>query len=138
MKAAPFDAIYSSDLIRASETARIAFGDRFQILLDKRLRELDDGDFTRHPVAEMQENELTYIDTSMPNGESYRDVEKRIRNFSEEMLRTRDGQHIAIVAHRFPQLSFEVICNGKSWPQALAEDWRKTKSWQPGWDYVVN
>jgi hypothetical protein len=28
--------------------------------------------------------------------------------------------------------------NGKTWEQALAEDWRKTKSWQPGWEYTFD
>jgi hypothetical protein len=31
----------------------------------------------------------------------------------------------------------EVIIKGKSWQEAFAEDWRKTKQWQPGWDYVL-
>jgi len=25
----------------------------------------------------------------------------------------------------------------KTWEQAFAEDWRKTKSWQPGWEYTL-
>ena len=132
-----FDAVYSSDLTRASETARIAFGDRFKIILDRRLREFDDGDFTRHPVAEMRAHELDYIDTQVPNGESYRDVEQRIADFLEDVGGTMDGKHIAIVAHRFPQLSLEVLLNGKTWQEALGSDWRKTKSWQPGWLFIL-
>ena len=26
---------------------------------------------------------------------------------------------------------------GKTWSRAFAEDWRKTKAWQPGWGYEV-
>ncbi len=48
-----------------------------------------------------------------------------------------DGKHIAIVAHKAPQLSLDVLLNGKTWKQALAEDWRKTKTWRPGWEYEV-
>jgi broad specificity phosphatase PhoE len=25
----------------------------------------------------------------------------------------------------------------KTWEQAFAQDWRKTKSWQPGWEYTL-
>ncbi len=73
-----FDAVYASDLSRAAETARIAFGDRYEIILDPRPREFDDGDHTRHPVSEMREHEQDYIDKRIPNGESYKDVEKLI------------------------------------------------------------
>ena len=136
-KGTKFDAVYASDLVRASETARIVFGERFEIILDVRLRELDDGDFTHHPVEEMRGSEEGFIENRMPGGESYRDVEKRIANFLEDSKKTRDGQHIAIVAHRFPQLSLEVLLNGKTWPQALENDWRRSKSWQPGWRYEL-
>jgi hypothetical protein len=36
-----------------------------------------------------------------------------------------------------PQLALEVICNGKTLDEAIDTDWRNTKAWQPGWDYVV-
>lgn len=137
MKDAQFDAVYCSDLSRAYETARIAFGDRYDIIVDKRLREFDDGQYTRHPVAELKERESEFIETPMPGGESYRDVERRIADFLHDVKRTRDGQHIAIVAHRFPQLSLEVLCSGKSWQEALDGDWRRTKAWQPGWEYIA-
>jgi len=44
---------------------------------------------------------------------------------------------VAIVAHKAPQLALDVLLKNKTWQQAFAEDWRKTKSWQPGWDYVL-
>jgi broad specificity phosphatase PhoE len=133
-----FDAIFASDLSRAAETARIAFGDRYEIILDPRLREFDDGDFTRHPVSEIREHEQAYIDQRIPNGESYKDVEQRIADFLKEISQKMEGKHIAIVAHRFPQLSLEVLLNGKAWQEALDSDWRKTKAWQPGWMFTAN
>ena len=48
-----------------------------------------------------------------------------------------DGKKIAIVAHRAPQLALEVITKNISWEEALENDWRKTKSWQPGWEYII-
>ncbi len=49
-----FDAIFCSDLQRSYKTAEIAFGDRFTIIKDKRLRECDYGDLTRHPSDEVE------------------------------------------------------------------------------------
>lgn len=48
-----FDAIFCSDLQRSFKTAEIAFGKRFPIIKDKRLRECDYGDLTQHPSAEV-------------------------------------------------------------------------------------
>ena len=41
------------------------------------------------------------------------------------------------MAHKAPQFAFQVLTQGKTWEQAIEEDWRKTKSWQPGWEYIV-
>jgi broad specificity phosphatase PhoE len=133
-----FDAVYSSDLSRAKETARIAFGDTFEIILEPRLREFDYGDFTRHAASELLSREQEFIENRMPNGESCRDVEKRIADLLAEIKEPMSGKHIAIVAHKFPQLSLEVLLNGKTWQDALDSDWRKTKAWQPGWSYTLN
>lgn len=83
----------------------------------------------------MQEEEC--IEKPFPEGESYEDVRARIADFLEFLRKNYDGKHIAIVAHKAPQLSLEVLINGKTWEQALAEDWRKTKAWKPGWEYVL-
>ncbi len=40
-----FDAIFCSDLERSYWTAELAFEDKFRIIQDKRLREVDYGDF---------------------------------------------------------------------------------------------
>ncbi len=65
------------------------------------------------------------------------DVEKRIQDFCDYLLREYDGKHIAIVAHKAPQLAFQVLTQGKTWEDAIDQDWRKTKSWQPGWEYFI-
>ncbi len=39
------DLIYVSDLARAVETVRIAFGNKIPVTIDKRLREINYGDF---------------------------------------------------------------------------------------------
>ena len=137
IKGKPFDAVFSSDLQRAVDSARFAFGDRYKIIYDQRLREINYGDWNGKP--ESFKNKLTdYIEQFFPNGESYQDVENRMRRFLDEIKQTHDdNHHIAIVAHQAPQLALEVICNGKTWEQAISLDWRKTNSWLPGWEYCI-
>jgi hypothetical protein len=31
----------------------------------------------------------------------------------------------------------DVLIKGKTWKQAIDEDWRKRKAWQPGWEYIL-
>ena len=40
------DLVCCSDLVRAVETVRVAFGDRIPVIVDKRLREVNYGDMT--------------------------------------------------------------------------------------------
>jgi broad specificity phosphatase PhoE len=66
-----------------------------------------------------------------------KDVEKRIKSFLDDLKKQYPGKHVAFVCHKAPQLALEVITKGKTWKQAVADDWRKNGKWQPGWDYVV-
>ena len=69
---------------------------------------------------------------------SLKDVEKRIKSFIDDVLKEYKGKTIGIVAHRAPQLAFEVITKNISWEEANKNDWRKTKTWQPGWEYDIS
>lgn len=130
-----YDAIISSDLARAVESARLFFGTRFDGTADARLREIDYGNLTGQPTKLFKSNIVRYIDEPFPNGESYHDVQSRIEDFLYDLKRDYKGQHVAIVGHQATQLALEVILNGKTWDRAIAEDWRKTGAWQPGWKY---
>ncbi len=131
-----FDIVFCSDLNRAVESAELGFADKYKIITDKRLRECNYGD-----LNEENENKVEYknhIEKPFPNGENLKDVEKRLADFLEFLKQNYDNQHIAIVAHKAPQLSLEVLLNNKTWPEAIEKDWRKTKSWQPRWIYDLN
>jgi broad specificity phosphatase PhoE len=133
-----FDVVFCSDLQRAFNSAKLSFAGRFSIIPDARLRECNYGILNAHEssiVEPMQEDEC--IEKPFPEGESYEDVKSRIADFLEFLKKSYDGKSVAIVAHKAPQLSLDVLLKGKSWKQALAEDWRKTKSWQPGWEYEL-
>jgi alpha-ribazole phosphatase/probable phosphoglycerate mutase len=133
-----FDAVFSSDLRRAIDSAELMFGSGAAVIQDERLRECNYGDMNGTSAAVFKNDMAAYIDTPFPNGESYRDVEARLQNFVDYLQTQYDGKHIAIVAHQGPQLALDVILNGKTWQQAIDEDWRKRKAWQPGWDYKIS
>ncbi|MDE2079395.1 MAG: histidine phosphatase family protein [Patescibacteria group bacterium] len=130
-----FDAVFSSDLARAARSAELAFGKTHVIVLDERLRECNYGDRAGTLAANVIDTD--YIREPFPNGESYHDVETRMKNFLAFLKESYDGNHVALMSHRFPQLALDVILKNKTWEQALAEDWRTVGVWQPGWEYEL-
>lgn len=133
-----FDAVYCSDLKRTSESAKLAFEGRAPIILDARLRECNYGVFNAEPSSIVEPLQEKCISARFPEGESYEDVKARISNFLAEIKENHEGQHIAIVSHKAPQLALDVLLLNKTWQMAFDRDWRKTKSWKPGWDYELN
>ncbi len=134
-----FDIVFCSDLKRAVDSASLTFSDRgVKIIQDERLRECDYGDLTQAGASEILVIEKNVIDKPFPKGESYKDVEKRIRDFLNDLIDKYQGKKIAIVAHKAPQLALDVILKNRTWEQAINEDWRKTKEWQAGWKYELN
>ena len=129
-----FDALFTSDLIRAMDSADIAFP-KYEKIVDKRLRECNYGDYDGEDKKLVIYED--HIKTPFPNGESLENVENRINEFVEYIKKEYDGKTIAIVAHRAPQLALEVITKKVSWDEAINNDWRKTGNWQPGWEYIV-
>ena len=140
LKEVEFDKIYCSDLKRAVNTAKIMWGETAKIVLDKRLRECNYGEMTGINTKKMKKIMFNYIDNPFPNGESYKDVEKRVKGFLEEVKREGGRKKVAIVAHQAPQLAMEVILKNKKWKQAIKEDWRRKqpKQWKLGWTYYLD
>ena len=134
---AEFDVVFCSDLRRAVDSAELGFGDTYKIIQDARLRECNYGDLTGKPSDIVKGGMLQRINAPFPNGESYIDVERRIAEFLDLLKQQYKGKHLAIVAHQAPQLALEVLLKGKTWEQAINEDWRKTGSWRPGWIYDI-
>lgn len=133
-----FDVVFCSDLKRTQDSAKLSWEGTYEIIPDARLRECNYGTLngaSSDIVEPMQEEEC--IEKPFPEGESYEDVKARVADFLEFLKKNYDGKVVAIVAHKAPQLALDVLLKGKTWQQALAEDWRKTKSWKPGWEYEV-
>jgi 2,3-bisphosphoglycerate-dependent phosphoglycerate mutase len=127
-----FDAIFCSDLQRSYKTAEIAFeGRSFMIVKDKRLRECDYGDFTRHPSEEVELEKVNRISEPFSSGESYEQTSGRTKNFLEDLLKNYDGKKIMIIGHRATQYGLEHWINSVSIQKTVTDSW----SWQAGWEY---
>ena len=130
-----FDVLFTSDLKRAVDSASLAFPS-FKPKQDARLRECNYGDYDGKDKKLVVYED--HIDISFPNGESLKDVEARIKDFLKYIYKNYKGKTIGIIAHRAPQLAFEVITKNITWQEANASDWRKSGNWQPGWEYTFD
>lgn len=129
------DIVISSDLIRAIDTADYVFKGEKEILHDARIRECNYGALNGEDSSLVIYEE--HIKEPFDGGESLLDVEKRLRDFCNYLKENYSGKTVALVAHKAPQLALEVITKGKTWEEAIESDWRKTKAWQPGWEYEL-
>lgn len=133
-----FDIVFCSDLKRAFESAKLTFENTVPVMPDARLRECNYGEYNAKPsdiVEPMQERMIT---ERFPEGESYEDVKTRIADFLNFLRQNHDGKTVAIVAHKAPQLALDVLLKNQTWEEAFKNDWRKTKLWKPGWEYVLS
>lgn len=113
----PFDAIFSSDLPRALQTAQAIFSQHTtKIISDARLREVDYGFFTGKERSVIRQEKTQRINIPFPEGESYEDVIKRYTAFLISCLK-KDFNEIAIVGHGCYPL--EVLCNNRKLEETL-------------------
>jgi alpha-ribazole phosphatase/probable phosphoglycerate mutase len=115
--------IFSSDLGRAVETARIAFPGR-DVLLDWRLRECDYGELNGTP----KEHRDAY-----PGGESWQQAVARVYRFLDELVATRDGERVLVIGHMATRFGIVTYRSGRTVEDVLAEEF----VWQPGWEHVI-
>jgi len=132
-----FDAVFFSDLKRAADSAKLAFEGGAPIIPDSRLRECNYGKYNGQPTSIVEPMQEKMVTERFPDGERYEDVKARVADFLQFLKQNYGDKHVVVVAHKAPQLAFEVLLKGKTWEQAFAEDWRKTKSWRPGWEYGI-
>ena len=122
------DAVFSSDLGRAVETARIAFDDTVPVFLDWRLRECDYGELNGVPRLRLP------VDERYPGGESWREAVARVTRFLDELAATRDGQHVCVIGHVATRWAFDQRVHGTP----LERLWDEDFAWQPGWEYELD
>jgi broad specificity phosphatase PhoE len=106
LKDEKIDAIYSSPLTRAYETARaISRFHDVDIMIDHDLKELNHGDFEGMTIAELKEKHETFLknwygnpaSVIMPNGESLSQVQKRVWDVITTIMKT--SKDSLVVSH---------------------------------------
>lgn len=132
-----FDVVFCSDLKRAIDSAKLTFEDKVPIIQDSRIRECNYGIYNAKDSDIVEPLQEKNINERFKEWESYEDVKKRIEDFLHFLKENYNGKHIAIVAHKAPQLALDVIVKGKTREEAFADDWRKTKKWKPGREYIL-
>ena len=86
-------------------SAELAFGDNHELIPDRRLRECDYEEMNQE---RKNWNLKNYIENPYPGGESYKEVEERVRDFLESAEDEREDNKIRIISHQAPQLAIEV------------------------------
>ena len=115
LKKKKIDLIFSSDILRTKQTAKI-IGKELGIKpkFDKRLREVNVGIFNGKPIDEIgrfwdRERKLPPLEyykkrfqVAPPKGENYTDIEKRMYGFIKEIDKKYQGKNILIISHQRP------------------------------------
>jgi len=127
------DLICCSNLKRAIDTVKIAFGDKIPIIIDKRLREINYGDFNGKPGKVVEPMKKERIKKPFPNGESYEQAMVRVQDFYKELKRNYSDKTVLVVGHRITQYGLDTLVGGKSLEDCLSEHFK----WQPYWEYEL-
>ncbi len=100
------DMIFSSDFCRTKISAKIVSKElKLPVIFDKRLREIDMGIFKGKPMSDYESyfSSLYQKFSKKPlNGESRRDVKKRLRSFYNEMNKKYRNKTILVISHGDP------------------------------------
>lgn len=101
----PVDAVITSPLVRAAETAA-AFVSAGVVVSDDRWLELDYGEWDGRPVADVPADtwslwrkDLTF---RPPGGESLDELGRRIRGALDDLVAAPPGDHVVVVTHVSP------------------------------------
>jgi len=125
-------AVFTSDLRRAVETAEIAFGaTSLPIFHDWRLRECNYGEQNGMPRAELHRTRRQHLDKPYPAGESWRQAVRRVGRFLDELRLRWEASRVLVIGHIATHWAFEHYLNGLT-----LEDLSEAQfNWQPGWEY---
>ncbi len=117
LRSRKIDIIFSSPFARTMETARrvarILNIPESEIVADGRIKEINPGDFDGRDWNEyhraMYASGPDWFDSTMPSGESLRDVQKRVGSFLYEIEEKYRSKNILIVTHGGPAWIFHVV-----------------------------
>lgn len=125
------DLVFCSDLRRAVDTVRLAFGNEIPFITDRRLREINYGDLNGKPADIVDPVNKKRIDEPFPNGESYQQALSRIHNFCRELKEKHAEETVLIVGHRATQFGLDTFAGKRTIEECLSTPF----TWQPYWEY---
>jgi alpha-ribazole phosphatase/probable phosphoglycerate mutase len=127
-------AVYSSDLNRAVETARIAFADTaIPVRLDWRLRECNYGILNGMSSEQLDVERPRRLDQSFPHGESWREAVSRVVSFLHELAANRQGERVLLIGHVATRWALDHHILGTPLEQLVASSFQ----WREGWEYPL-
>ena len=127
-------AVFVSDLVRAVETATIAFAHTdIPIIQDARLRECNYGRLNGMPASRLAAERSLRIDTPYPEGQSYRHVVDAMSAVLHELASAWDGQRLLMIAHSANKWALDCLLLGKRLEDLVDAPF----GWQEGWEYVI-
>ena len=129
--------VFSSDLARAVETTRIAFGenrDGFAVRQDPRLRECDYGDLNGSPVELLEPLRPLCVDRPFPGGgQSYREVVEVVDAFLQDLVEEWSGSRVLLIGHSATRWALDCLLAGARLEDVVADP----GPWRPGWHYLI-
>ena len=127
-------AVFTSDLGRAMETARLAFPEGgIPVLADWRLRECDYGLLNGHSRDEVHDNRQQYLDVPYPAGESWRQAVERVGRFLPDLHLRWENSRVLVIGHLATRYAFEHLLNSIPLEDLIGAD----LPWQEGWEYTL-
>jgi len=117
LKGHQIDFIFSSDLLRTKQTAKLVSKSlKVKLKFDKRLREIDFGSLNGKPngktLEQLFHSKLATKNHKIKKVETYQSVLKRIASFLREVEKIYKGKNILIVSHQAPLWILENKVNG--------------------------
>lgn len=127
-------AVFTSDLDRAVETARIAFeGSGLPVASDLRLRECNYGAMNGMPRAQLDAERRRRLDEPFPDGESWRQAIERVGGFLDDLAPAYDGLRVLLIGHVATRWALDHRLRGVPLEELVAAPFQ----WQEGWEYVL-
>lgn len=121
LSAVPFEAIYSSDIPRARQTAEaVAERQGLPVLLDERLREVNLGawegmlseDVKSRYANELEERKNDPVHARPPQGETLAEVAERAKTALNDILKNHGDGPILIVSHGLTLAALVCLADG--------------------------
>lgn len=128
------DAVFTSDLGRAVETANVAFaGSSFPLLHDWRLRECNYGTGNGMPATDLHRNKSQYATVRYPGGESWATAIERVGWVLDDLVRYTNGQRVLLIGHVATYWGIVHYLDGTPVSDLISGGF----DWKLGWEFVL-